>query len=172
VSHEDLKPPTEGGTRLRAFGLGVILFVFWLLLSGHYTPLLIVLGAASSAAVVLLARRMEVIDAEGLPLQLGWRLLIYIPWLMKAIVGSTLKVARIILTPGLPISPIIARYRTSQRTDLGRALYANSITLTPGTVTVGVHGDDLEIHSLSWLDVHKGEEGAMDRRVTWVEQGR
>ena len=172
MSHDEPRPTTEGGTRLRAFGLGVILLVFWLLLSGHYNALLLALGVASSALVVLLARRMDVIDAEGLPLQLGWRLLTYIPWLMKEILVSTLTVARIILTPRLPINPIIAHYRTSQRTDLGRALYANSITLTPGTVTVGVHGDDLEIHSLTWRDVHQGEEDAMDRRVSWVEQGR
>ena len=161
----------QGGTRLRAFGLGVVLFGFWLLLSGHYNLLLLTLGVASSALVVATARRLEVIDAEGLPLQLGWRLLAYIPWLMKEILVATLNVARIILSPSLPIDPLVVRYRSSQRTELGRALYANSITLTPGTVTMGVEGDELEVHSLTPLDVHRGEEDAMDKRVTWVEQG-
>jgi multicomponent Na+:H+ antiporter subunit E len=161
----------QGGTRRHSFGLGAVLFGFWLLLSGHYSPLLLALGAASSAAVVAIARRMDVIDAEGLPFQLGWRLFLYMPWLLKEMLVATINVARIILSPSLPIDPIVVRYRASQRTDLGRALYANSITLTPGTVTMGVDGDELEIHSLTWLDVHRGEEDAMDRRVTWVERG-
>ena len=56
-------------------------------------------------------------------------------------------------------------------TDLGRAIYANSITLTPGTITTGVNGDELEIHSLTWSDIDGREEDEMDQRVTWVEQG-
>lgn len=166
------KPDPAGGrTRLRAFGLGIVLFVFWLLLSGHYNLLLVALGIASSVLVVVIARRLEVIDAEGLPLQLGWRLLVYIPWLMKEILVATLRVARMVLSPSLPIDPIVVRYRSSQSTDLGRALYANSITLTPGTVTMGIFGDELEVHSLTQTDIHRGEEHAMDRRVTWVERG-
>lgn len=163
--------PSHAGTRLHAFWLGVVLFGFWLLLSGHYNLLLLVLGAASAAAVVAVGQRMEVIDREGFPLQLGWRLLAYLPWLMKEMLTSTLGVARIILSPSLPIDPVVVRYRSSQRTDLGRALYANSITLTPGTVTISVDGEDLEVHSLTWMDVKRGEEDAMDRRVTWVERG-
>jgi multicomponent Na+:H+ antiporter subunit E len=162
---------TPGGTGRHSFGLGVVLFGFWLLLSGHYNLLLLALGAASAVLVVSIARRMEVIDAEGLPFQLGWRLFVYMPWLLKEMLVATINVARIILSPGLPIDPVVVRYRASQRTDLGRALYANSITLTPGTVTLGIDGDELEIHSLTWLDVQRGEEDAMDRRVTWVERG-
>jgi multicomponent Na+:H+ antiporter subunit E len=162
---------SQGGTRLHTVGLGVVLFGFWLLLSGHYNLLLLALGAGSAVAVAAIARRMNVIDPEGLPFQLGWRLLVYMLWLVKEMLVATINVARIILSPRLPIDPIVVRYRASQRTDLGRALYANSITLTPGTVTMGVDGDELEIHSLTWMDVHRGEEDAMDRRVTWVERG-
>lgn len=156
---------------LRAFGLGALLFGFWLLLSGHYTPLLLGFGVGSSALVVYLASRMDVVDHEGLPLHLGGRFWRYAPWLLKEIFLANLHVARIILTPGLPISPILVHYRSSQKTDLGRAIYANSITLTPGTITTGIMGDDLEVHSLTWVDVDGREEDEMDRRVTWVEQG-
>ncbi|MEZ4586775.1 MAG: Na+/H+ antiporter subunit E [Gemmatimonadales bacterium] len=149
----------------------MILFAFWLVLSGHYTPLLLTLGLLSSAAVAVVARRMRVIDREGLPIQLAWRLLRYVPWLLKEILVASVRVARIILTPRLPISPVVAIYHSSQRTDLGRALYGNSITLTPGTITMGIRGDQLEVHSLTWVHVHEGEEDAMDRRVTWVERG-
>lgn len=156
---------------LRAFGLGALLFGFWLLLSGHYTPMLIGFGVGSTTLVVYLALRMDVVDHESLPLQLHGRFWRYAPWLLKEILVANLHVARIILTPSLPISPIMVHYRSSQKTDLGRAIYANSITLTPGTITTGIRGDDLEVHSITWVDVDGREEDEMDRRVTWVEQG-
>ena len=156
---------------LRAFGLGAVLYGFWLVLSGHFTPLLLGLGLASVALVVYLATRMDVVDEEGIPLQLGGRFWLYVPWLMKEIFVSNVHVAKIILSPSLPISPILVRYHASQKTDLGKAIYANSITLTPGTITTRIEGDELEIHSLTWVDVDGREEDEMDRRVTWVEQG-
>ena len=158
---------------LRALGLGGLLFGFWLLLSGHYTPLLISLGVGATALVVYIAMRMDVVDQEGVPLHLGGRLWLYLPWLFKEILVSNIEVARIILDPKLPISPTMVRFRGSQKTDLGRAIYANSITLTPGTITTGVDGSELEVHSLTHIDLaHRElEEDEMDRRCTWVEQG-
>jgi len=156
---------------LRAFGLGAILVVFWLLLSGHYTPLLISFGVGSSALVVYLALRMDVVDQEGVPLQLGGRFWLYLPWLMKEIFVANVAVAKIILDPKLPISPIRVLFHGSQKTDIGRFIYANSITLTPGTITTGCDGQDFEIHALTYADVDGREEDEMDRRVTWVEQG-
>ena len=156
---------------VRAFGLGGMLFGVWLLLSGHYTPLLLGFGIGSSILVVLIAMRMDVVDHEGVPLYLGRRVLAYIPWLLLEILRANLIVARIILNPALPISPIIVHFRCSQKTDLGRVIYANSITLTPGTITTGVEGSELEIHALTWADIDGREEDEMDRRVTRLEQG-
>ena len=156
---------------LRAFGLGTILVVFWLLLSGHYTLMLISFGVGSSALVVYLALRMDVVDHEGVPLPLGGRFWLYLPWLMKEIFVANVAVAKVILHPKLPISPITVIFHGSQKTDIGRFIYANSITLTPGTITTGVEGQDFEIHALTYADVDGREEDEMDRRVTWVEQG-
>ncbi len=156
---------------LRAFGLGAILFGFWLSLSGHYTSLITSFGVLSCVLVVYIAMRMEVVDDEGLPAHLGIRFWLYLPWLMKEIFVANLHVAKIILSPSLPISPILVRYTGKQKTDLGRAIYGNSITLTPGTITTGIDGNEFEIHSLTWVDVDGREEDEMDRRVTWVEQG-
>ena len=156
---------------LRAFGLGTILVVFWLLLSGHYTLMLISFGVGSSALVVYLALRMDVVDHEGVPLQLGGRFWLYLPWLMKEIFVANVAVAKVILHPKLPISPITVIFHGSQKTDIGRFIYANSITLTPGTITTGVEGQDFEIHALTYADVDGREEDEMDRRVTWIEQG-
>lgn len=156
---------------LRAFGLGALLFGFWLILSGHFTPELLAFGVATAALAVYISERMTRVDGEFLPLQVGGRFWLYLPWLLKEIFQANLHVARIILDPKLPISPVLVHYRGSQQTDLGKALYANSITLTPGTITIGVKGNDFHIHSLSWVDVDGREEDEMDRRCTWVEQG-
>ena len=156
---------------LRAFGLGAILFIFWLLLSGHYTPLLIGLGLGSCGLVVYLAMRMDLVDHEGVPLQLGGRFWVYFPWLMKEIFIANVSVARVILNPKLPISPVVTHFRASQESDLGKTIYANSITLTPGTITTSIQGQDLEIHALTRKDIDGREEDEMDHRVSWVESG-
>jgi multicomponent Na+:H+ antiporter subunit E len=133
--------------------------------------MLISFGVGSSALVVYLALRMDVVDHEGVPLQLGGRFWLYLPWLMKEIFVANVAVAKVILHPKLPISPITVIFHGSQKTDIGRFIYANSITLTPGTITTGVEGQDFEIHALTYADVDGREEDEMDRRVTWVEQG-
>ena len=157
---------------LRAFGLGAILFGFWLLLSGHYTPLLLSFGVGSSVLVVYLSMRMDVVDHEGVPLHVGGRVWMYVPWLLKEILVANVAVAKIILSPNMKISPRMVVFHGTQQTDLGRVLYANSITLTPGTITTGVEGQDFQIHALTAADLETNEEDEMDRRCSWVERGR
>ena len=156
---------------LRAIGLGGVLFGFWLLLSGHYTPLLIGLGVASTALVVYLAMRMGLADEEGAPFHLAGRFALYVPWLMKEIFVSNVAVARIILDPKLPIDPALGRFRASQETELGRMIHAQSITLTPGTITTGMSGKDFELHALVAAELTGREEAEMDRRCTLLERG-
>ena len=157
---------------LRAFGLGVVLLGFWLALSGHYTPMLVSFGVGSSIFVVWVANRMDVVDHEGVPFHLTGRFLAYFPWLMKEVFVANVAVAKLILNPKMPISPRIVVFHGSQTTDLGRVIYANSITLTPGTITTGVEGQEYQIHALSTKDLETGEEVEMNQRCTWVEQGK
>jgi multicomponent Na+:H+ antiporter subunit E len=149
--------------------LGLTLFAFWLALSGHYTPLLLTLGVGSCVLVVYLAHRMEAIDEEGVPLQITLRMLAYLPWLLKEILVANIDVARVILRPKLKISPRVVFFHGTQKTDLGRAIYANSITLTPGTITTGVNGNEFEIHALRAADLDTDEEQEMDLRCSKVE---
>jgi multicomponent Na+:H+ antiporter subunit E len=141
-----------------------------LALSGHYTPLLLGFGVASCALVVYIALRMEVVDHEGMPLHVTGRVLLYLPWLLKEILVANVEVAMVILHPKLPISPRMVVFHGSQQTDLGRAIYANSITLTPGTITTGIEGQEFQIHALRSADLQSEEEQRMDVRCTWVEQ--
>ncbi|MCA1790244.1 MAG: Na+/H+ antiporter subunit E [Thioalkalivibrio sp.] len=154
---------------LRSLGLGAILYGFWLLLSGHYTPLLLTLGAISCALVVYIARRMDVVDEEGLPLHIGARFLVYLPWILKEALLANIALARIVLDPKLPIDPQLGRYPLPLKTDLGRVIYGNSVTLTPGTVTTAIEGDTIEVHVLTGKDFGTDADDPMIRRVTWVE---
>jgi multicomponent Na+:H+ antiporter subunit E len=152
---------------------GVILFVFlfavWLLLSGHYTATLIGYGGLSCLAVVALVGHLGILDAEALPAHLGIRPFLYFPWLMKEIVLSNIAVARVILTPGLPIRPRLLRVAASQQSDVGRVTYANSITLTPGTITLDVRDGTLLVHALTTESAEGLLSGDMDRRVARLE---
>lgn len=153
----------------RVLILFVSLFGVWLLLSGHYTTMLVSFGVLSCAGVVWLVRHLGILDDEALPTHMGFRLALYAPWLMKEIVLSNLSVARVILTPGLPIHPRILRVDVSQKTDVAKVIYANSITLTPGTVTLDVRGGQFLVHALTSDSAEGLLSGEMDRRVAAVE---
>ena len=158
--------------KVHAITLGLGLFVLWLLLSGHYdSPLLLTLGVISSIAVVFIAQRMDVIDHECVPLQVRFGFIGYLAWLTKEIILANIAVAKIILSPSLPLGPLLFRVKTSQNTDVGRVIYANSITLTPGTVSVEVEDGDIIVHAISGDLARDTANGEMDRRVTAVEGG-
>ena len=153
-----------------AISLGLSLIGLWLLLSGHYTLLLISFGLLSVMLVVLIALRMDVVDHEGHPLQLNLKALFtYWVWLLKEIIVSNIYVCRLILNPALPISPTVIALRSSQSTDLARVIFANSITLTPGTVTIDVDGDITEVHALTEELARSLLAGSMDSKVTALE---
>lgn len=157
---------------LRACAFILVLVVFWLGLSGLFIPLILVLGVMSVAAIALLSARAGVVDEEGFPIQLVFNALWYWPWLLWQILLSGLTVARIIVSPSLPASPTLTTVRATQRTVAGRTTYANSITLTPGTVSVGVEGDKIHVHALTTAGAQDVEEGAMDRMVSRFEGSR
>jgi multicomponent Na+:H+ antiporter subunit E len=150
----------------RPIVLTLVLSVVWLAWSGHFEPLMLGLGAGSLLIVVYLCHRLQLLDSEGVPLELYYgRLLAYVPWLAVEIIKANLDVARRILTPGpLPIAPRFIKVRPSQSTDLARVIYANSITLTPGTVSIDVAEDEIVVHALHAQAAEGVESGEMDRR--------
>lgn len=154
---------------LRAASLGIVLYLAWLLLSGFFEPLLLALGLVSCLLVVAIALRMEVIDHEGHPIHLGPKSPGYWLWLGWQIVLANLDVARRVLDPALPISPTVIKLKTSQKSELGQVIYANSITLTPGTVALLIRGDEITVHALSREAAEDLAAGDMDRRVSAME---
>jgi len=154
---------------MRTISLACFLFAFWLALSGHYTPMLIIIGAVCSILCALVAGRIGITEAEGHPVQLLRGAITYWPWLAVEIAKSAWGVTKVVLSPRLPISPTMTVVTASQKTAPGIATYANSITLTPGTITVGVDGNRLTVHALVKEGADDLEAGGMDARVTQFE---
>lgn len=144
----------------------ILLFVAtWLLWSGLYTPLLLMLGAASCALVTVLAIRTGFFDHEQYALHLGPRLPAYWVWLMREIIKSNFTVARIILHPRLPIQPQVIRIDATGLPDASQATLANSITLTPGSLTLDIDSNRIEIHCLTADSATELLQGEMLRRA-------
>ncbi len=146
-----------------------MLIAVWLLWSGHVEPLLLAFGCVSVMVVLLITHRMDRISELGADEYPGFRMLGYVPWLLWQIFKSNLDVARIILNPRLPHSPRLLRVRASQRTAVGQVIYANSITLTPGTISLDLREGQILVHALTADSAAGVESGEMDRRVSGVE---
>ena len=135
---------------MKVFSYGVLLFIFWLLLSGHFEPLLLGLGVVSVALTVFLVKRMNVIDHESYPLHLSSRFPAFFVYILREIVSANIDVTKIIMNlGGKAISPQLVEIPVPQKTDLGRVIYANAITLTPGTVSIELADNKVLVHALT-----------------------
>lgn len=149
--------------------LSLVLGLFWLMLSGHYTLLLLTFGVISVGLVVWLALRMDVIDHESVPMHLTRQAVTFWPWLLVEIVKSNIDVVRRVLDPRMPIERSIIRVPTGDMSPLRETIYANAITLTPGTVTLDVGDGEVVVHALSREAADAVREGEMARRVERME---
>lgn len=140
-----------------------LLAIFWLSLSGHFDLLLLSLGAISVALVTVLALRMDMVDRDAHPVQMLPRIPRFYAWLVKEIAVSSTAVLRMVINGRY--QPAIGRVHTGQFTRLGTATLANSITLTPGTLSLRVLGDEIEVHSLDRRLLRELQEGDMTQRV-------
>jgi multicomponent Na+:H+ antiporter subunit E len=154
---------------LHTISLSLALAAFWLLNSGHNTPLMLSLGAVSIAVVLYIVHKMDVIDHESQPVHLTLKLPGYYMWLTKEIIVANISVVKHIWLGNETISPTLTTIKVSQKTDMGKVIYANSITLTPGTVAVDLVGDQIMVHALLRENIEALEVGEMDRRVSRLE---
>ncbi len=151
--------------KARMLLLLALLVVAWLLWSGLFKPLLLALGTFSCLLTVYLARRMGYFDSDIFALGFGPRLFHYWGWLAKEVVKSSLEVSRIVLNPRLPISPQVVELKASAKHPVSQAILGNSITLTPGTLTMDVHDGVIKVHCLTSEGAAALMSGEMDRRV-------
>ena len=137
----------------------------WLLWSGIYEPLLLWLGLFSCVLTIYIKHRMEYFQTEVFALQFGRRLVGYWVWLAKEVIKSSLDVARIIISPSLPISPRVLTVKASSENPVDQATLANSITLTPGTLALDVYEGEITVHALTKAGADELRKNEMDRRI-------
>jgi multicomponent Na+:H+ antiporter subunit E len=159
----------------------VLLCVVWLLWSGltiEVTPggsglqidgLLAGLGLGSVGLVVWLSQRMRVLDPEGQPFHLTWRIVAFLPWLFGEVWKSNIAVAKVILARKVHVRPRLYRVTASQRSIIGQVIHANTITITPGTITLDLRGGELLVHALTDSTISDSESRAIDDRIAQLE---
>ena len=133
---------------------------------------MLMFGLASCILTAVITSKLQIVDSSERPLLIFARMIGYVPWISWEIVKSNIDVAKRIWQPNMPISPTIVTVKATQETALGLVIHANSITLTPGTLSIDVEPGEIEVHALSsesLADLHNGE---MDRRVTRLEGKR
>lgn len=150
---------------MRYIRSSLIVAAVWLLLSGHYTALILSFGAVSSLIVIWFMWRMDRVDEQLGVLPMRPRVLYYLLWLMWQVVLSNLDLVRRIWDPALPIRPTWQRLDIKVTSTLAKTLYANSITLTPGTLTTDVREDHFMVHSLSPDGIEDLRKGGMEEQI-------
>lgn len=147
----------------------VLLMGFWLLLSSWHTAFIIGLGVVSAILVIALLARMDIIDKRLPAAKSFFRWVGYSIWLSWQVVASCVKVALTVLHPKLPVAPGFIRAPMTQKHDFTRMIHANSITLTPGTISTGFNETSIEVHALDCR--HQTQAQAeLDRRVSHIEE--
>jgi len=156
--------------RFHIFGLTIALVMIWLLLSGHYTFMLLGLGIASVLLVIVISIRMDVIDRKRYVFYLNFIAMAkYLVWLLIEVVKANIDVCLRIIKPSMPITPTVTTIKSGQKTELGRVVYANSITMTPSTITINVSEGEIEVHALTVEAADQLQQGEMNRRVSAME---
>lgn len=130
--------------------------------------MLLTLGGISIVLTLWIAKRMRILDSETAPYSTVFQGLSYFAWLFVEIVKANLAVVRAVLSPNLMVSPTLTRIPTPQKTDLGRVMFANSITLTPGTVSVDVQDDHILVHALLSEMADPDDFADMSERSAWA----
>jgi multicomponent Na+:H+ antiporter subunit E len=148
------------------------LAAFWLLLSGQLEPLFLTLGVLSLALVCWLSWRAGITRRTGVTVRFMVRLPWYVLWLAKEVLVSSVMVVRRVWSPRPALAPVVAATSSAGLSELSQVVYANSITLTPGTLSLDLDEDRIEVHSLAPAGVKDLDAGAMLRRVRRLEGPR
>ena len=148
----------------------LIMFLFWIFLSGEFSFILLLSGIISSLLVSYISHDLLIGNGD---MKLGFirtiRFIRFLPWLLWQIVLANIDLAIRTLHPKMPINPMLINFKNNLKTDLGMVILANSITLTPGTVTIDVNENDFFIHVISEKAAQSLISGEMQARVKKIE---
>lgn len=167
----DNNAASAGAGRVGAYLMFIVLLVAaWVLWSGMFKPLLLGLGALSCAIVAVISMRMGYFDSRVFALRVNFRLFAFWIWLLKEIVKSSLEVARVVLARDLRLSTKVVEIDASQLSTVDQAVLGNSITLTPGTLTLDVDDGRILVHALTEEGAEALQQGEMLRRVAAIHE--
>jgi len=141
----------------------IALLIFWFMLSGHFSVIIVTSAViyALIAAYFTHDYFIEKISFAGI--KRIFKFIAYLPWLFWEIIMANLQVAYIVLSPKMPISPELVETETDLKTDYGKTALGNSITLTPGTVTIEIENSKILVHAIT-------KEHAQDIRNKDIEK--
>ena len=148
----------------------LIMFAFWIFLSGKFSFILLLSGVISSLLVSYMSNDLLIGNGD---IKLGFirtiRFIRFLPWLLWQIVLANIDLAIRTLHPKMPINPMLINFKNNLKTDLGMVILANSITLTPGTVTIDVNENEFLVHVISEKAAQSLISGEMQARVKKIE---
>jgi multicomponent Na+:H+ antiporter subunit E len=156
----------------------VFLFALWMAFSGVFVAEFMIIGGLSAVGAIVVSEMLFHGSHEGkyasAPRSVKWyvesslRFSAYLPWLAYQVVISNFHVAYLVLHPKLPIDPTLVEFDTSLVSERAQVMLAQSITLTPGTVTVDASDGKFLIHCLSRTTRQGIEDGVLQKRVAQV----
>ncbi len=147
-----------------------VLFLHWIFWSGTFDAFHLSLGAISCALVTFMSHDLYIQRKKLSPkiIKEAIRFIKYVPWLLYQIVLSNIHVASLVLSPKMPIDPKIIRYKTKLKTDVALTTFANSITLTPGTITADISDGEFIVHALSKKVADDLITGEMEDKIAYI----
>lgn len=143
----------------------LLLSVFWLLLSGFIQPLLLSFGAISVIVVMIVLKRMDAVDKEPKSVSLNFNSFRYFFWLIGQIFLSSTHVTKLIWGKPDQVAPALSKIQIHSLPDDKKVLYANSITLTPGTLSVDLQGEEITVHALQAASIESLKQGEMESKI-------
>ena len=147
--------------------LAFAMSAYWLSMSGYFKPILLILGGISVLCTVFLVGRMKIMDEETVPYLNTAKTLSYFSWLFREIAKANMDVVKAVMKPELDVTPGLMKVKATQATDMGKTMFANSITLTPGTVSVTLDDDEILVHALLSDAVSAQDFDEMAARSAW-----
>ena len=145
----------------------IALFLFWYVLSGKNFILLISVGLICSVLIVFYQNKLKMVDDESMPISILPKAVLYWMWLYKEVIQSSLYVSKLILSREMDITPQYFKIKSNQKTTMGFNIFANSITMTPGTISVIINNTskEIDIHALTMDTKASLQNGIMDKRI-------
>lgn len=151
-----------------AFILTIAMIAAWLTLSGYFIPMILTFGVISIAIVLWMCSRMKILDGETVPYMTSLQTLSYYVWLFIEIVKANVQVVKAVLSPDLEVSPTMVKIPLNSDVDIAETMFANSITLTPGTVSVDMKPDHILVHALLEEMSAPEDFAEMGQRSAWA----